>query len=475
MATELRPDLCIIGAGSGGLSAAAAAAAFGIKVVLIEKAEMGGDCLNRGCVPSKALIAAAAHAEAMRTAGAFGISACMPEVDHGRLRQHIRSVIDEIAPNDSQARFTALGVKVIRAQARFADRRTVVAAAWRIRARRYIIATGSTPAIPAIPGLDTIDFLTTDDVFDLPARPEHLAVIGAGPAGIELAQAHARLGSRVTVLDTGEPLAGFDPELTRIALERLRMEGIDIRTGIHIERVEAMQSGGALLHLTGPDGTQTLPASHVLVAAGRRANLGGLDLEAASIAFGPEGIRVDSRLRTSNRRVHAIGDVVSGSGSTHLAAHHAGLVIRSILFRMNARHEPALVPRTVFTDPGIAQVGLSEALARQRHGRIEILRFPYSANDRAVAERRTSGLVKILLDRGGRILGAGIVGPDAAEQIAIWSLAMSRSMRIRDMIDHVLPYPTFAEAGKRAAMTHFMRYARKPLLRRLIRMLRLAG
>ena len=476
MSMRLTPDICVIGAGSGGLSVAAAAAAFGVSVVLVEKGRMGGDCLNHGCVPSKALIAAGNRAHAMRQAGAFGIAAVEPEIDFRQVHRHVHDVIASIAPNDSVERFTALGVRVVQAEARFTDRRTVMAGDVEIRARRFVIATGSRPAVPPVPGIEEVDALTNETIFDLRRLPPRLVVIGGGPTGLELAQAYRRLGSEVTVIDAAAALAGDDPELVAIILDRLRAEGIAILERTVVERIERRGRTGVRLHLRqGGDRPLTIDGSHLLLAAGRIPNLEGLDLDKAGIAASPRGIAVSDTLRTANRRVYAIGDVVGGHGSTHAANYHAGLVIRAILFRLKARQAPAIVPRATWTDPGIAQVGLSEADSRARRGRIAVLRWPCAENDRARAERAAAGLVKLVADRKGRILGAGIVGANAGELIAPWALAVEKGYRLRDMVGYVPAYPTMGEIGKRAAISYFAGAARRPGVRRLIRFLRMFG
>ncbi|MFN4143137.1 dihydrolipoyl dehydrogenase family protein [Aestuariivirga sp.] len=459
-------DYAVIGAGSGGLTVAAAAARFGRKVVLFEKSEMGGDCLNSGCVPSKALLAAAKHAEAMRRAARFGIAPVEPQVDFAAVMAHVRRAIAAIAPHDSQERFEKLGVRVIRAAATFLDPHTLEAAGRRYTARRVVIATGSRPAVPPIPGLADAPHLTNETLFANETLPSHLLVIGAGPVGIEMAQAHRRLGSAVTVIDAGEPLAAQDPELARVVLAQLEAEGVRLirRTAI----VQAFHAGGAVgLELA--DGAR-LTGSHILVAAGRRPNVEGLGLEAAGIAYTDRGISVGRNLKTSNRRVHAVGDVAGGS-FTHEAGHQAGLVIRNALFGLPVRPERH-VPRVIYGDPELAQAGLTEEEARAAHGgAVKVLRWPFSGNDRAQAEGRTDGLVKVVTGRRGIILGCGIVGPEAGELIQPWILALQQRLRIGQMISTVLPYPTRGEASRRAALEYFADFASNPLVRRVTRLI----
>ena len=471
----LTPDLCVIGAGSGGLSVAAAAAAFGVPVVLIEKGEMGGDCLNYGCVPSKALIAAARHAHDMREAGRFGINPVDPKVNFGRVNDHIHKVIAAIAPNDSQERFTGLGVKVIRAAGSFADRRTVVAGDHEIRARRFVIATGSSPAVPPIPGLADVPYLTNETVFQLRRRPSHLIVIGGGPIGMELAQAHRRLGCEVTVVEMFAPLAKDDPEATAVVLEQIRRDGVVVRAGVKVAGVSTGK-GTVSVAIEDRDGkADSITGSHLLVAAGRRPNIDGLGLEHAGIATNRGAIAVNKRLKTSNRRVYAIGDVAGGLQFTHVANYHAGLVIRSALFRLPVKENRGIIPWVTYTDPELAHVGMSEAEAIKQGGKIQILRWPYGENDRAQAERATSGFIKVIAGKGGRILGATIVGRSAGEIIQLWALAISSGLTIKAMTGFVSPYPTLSEISKRAAITFYAGSLTKPWLRRILSILRSFG
>ncbi|HEY7663656.1 MAG TPA: FAD-dependent oxidoreductase [Xanthobacteraceae bacterium] len=476
MAECLTPDLCVIGAGSGGLSVAAAAAAFGVPVVLIEQGRMGGECLNTGCVPSKALIAAANRARAIGEAHAFGLSATAPAVDFARVHAHVHDVIAAIEPNDSKARFTGLGVRVIAGHARFKDRNTVaVGDATEITARRFVVATGSSPALPPIPGLEAVPYLTNETVFDLTARPTHLVIIGAGPIGLELAQAFHRLGSAVTVLEAAQPLAREDAECAAIVLDALVREGVQIRSKVAIAKVEAAADAMLRVVIRDGDGEQMLEASHLLVATGRRPNTDGLALEAAGIAQDRAGIVVDRGLKTTNRRVYAIGDVAGRGQFTHLANYHAGLVVRNALFRLPVRVDAAPVPRVTFTAPELAQVGLTEDEARARGSVIRVLRWPYRENDRAQTERETLGHIKVITDKRGRVLGATIVGASAGELITAWTLAISRRLNIRAVAGIIVPYPTLAEIGKRAAITYFTPAVTSNWVRRIIALLRRFG
>jgi pyruvate/2-oxoglutarate dehydrogenase complex dihydrolipoamide dehydrogenase (E3) component len=472
MAEHLTPDICVIGAGSGGLSVAAAAAAFGVPVVLIEKGKMGGECLNTGCVPSKSLIAAGKRARAITDAAAFGVSTHAADIDFAKVHRHVHGVIAAIAPNDSKERFNGLGVRVIEGAARFKDRNTVVVNATEIVARRFVVATGSSPALPPIAGLDHVPYLTNETVFDLAVRPEHLIVIGAGTIGLELAQAFRRLGSAVTVLEAAEPLAREDKECAAIVLDALAREGVAILSHVAIARVEA---AGAKIKAVLGDGEAAIEGSHLLIATGRKANTEGLALEAARIACDRNGIKVNKGLKTSNRRVYAIGDVAGRGQFTHLANYHAGLVIRNALFRLPVKVNADLVPQVTYTDPELAHVGLTESEARKRRIAIRVLRWPYHENDRAQTECETVGHIKVLTDRRGKILGATIVGAAAGELITAWTLAVSRGLNIRALAGMIVPYPTLAEIGKRAAVTYFLPSVTSVWVRRIIVFLRRFG
>ena len=453
MTVSLNVDICVIGAGSGGLTVAAGASQLGVSVVLVERHLMGGDCLNFGCVPSKALLAAGKAAHTIVHAGRFGVSGGPLHVDHVAVRQHVRDVIAGIAPHDSVERFRALGVNVIEGSARFTGPREIEVNGQKVRARRFVIATGSSPMVPPIPGLEAVPYLTNETVFDHDQEMAHLIVIGGGPIGVEMAQAHRRLGSAVTILEMARMLPNDDPELTAVVQDCLAREGIDIRTGVTAESV-ASAAGGVAVTLDSGDLVQ---GSHILVAAGRKANLADLNLEAARVDYSPKGITVDRGLRTSNRKIYAIGDVTGGLQFTHVAGHHAGVIIRSALFRLPAKaKKTAHIPWVTYTDPELAHVGLREEAARALHGDINILRFPFAENDRAQAERNADGMIKIVTARNGKILGVSMVGPHAGDLLQPWVMAVSQGLKIGTMAGTIWPYPTFGEVGARAAGSYFI-------------------
>ncbi|NKX63302.1 FAD-dependent oxidoreductase [Labrenzia sp. 5N] len=476
MANLLTPDICVIGAGSAGLSVAAAAAAFGVEVVLIEKGLMGGDCLNYGCVPSKALLAAAKAAHTQEAASRFGVHGDKPKVDFAEANDHVRKVIAAIEPHDSQERFEGLGVTVLRETARFTGPDEVLAGAVRIKARRFVIATGSSAFVPPIPGLEDVPYLTNETLFQLRDRPEHLAIIGGGPIGLEMAQAHRRLGSKVTVFEAQKALGKDDPELAALVLDTLRAEGIDILEETAVEKV-GRSGAGLVISAKGADGKPvTVEASHLLVATGRAPNVDGLGLKEAGIDHDRKGIAVDKGLRTSNRRVYAIGDVAGGLQFTHVAGYQAGLAIRSILFRLPVSMTSDIVPWVTYTSPELGHVGLSEAEARSRYGhKVKVLTADYAGNDRAQAEGLTKGRLKLIAGPRGRLLGADIAGAQAGEVINLLSLALSKKMTMKDLAGFIAPYPTLGELVRRAAISYYAEAPKNAWLRKAIGFLRLFG
>lgn len=448
---QLKTDLLVIGAGSGGLSVAAGAVQMGADVILLEGHKMGGDCLNYGCVPSKALIASGKAAQAQAHAARYGVADVVPQVDYAAAMGHVSDVIAQIEPVDSQERFEGLGVKVIREYGRFLSGDEVQAGEHVIRARRIVIATGSSPLVPPIPGLESVPYVTNETLFEMREKPEHLLIVGGGPIGMEMAQAHRRLGSRVTVIEGARALGKDDPELAAIALDRLRGEGIEIAEEALAQEVRG-QTGA--IEIEAKDG-RVFKGSHLLMAVGRKANIERLDLDKAGIETAKAGIKVDASLKTSNRRVYAIGDVAGGLQFTHVAGYHAGIVIRSALFGLPAKTRTDHIPYATYTDPEIAQVGLTEAAAREAHGAaLEVVRFEYHHNDRAIAERKTTGLIKVMVVKG-RPVGASIVGHQAGELISLWSLVIANGLKMKHVANMVAPYPTIGEINKRAAGAYF--------------------
>jgi len=389
-----------------------------------------------------------------------------PQVDYAAAKDHVRHAIDTIAPVDSQERYEGLGVRVIRDHGRFISPRELQAGDDVIRARRFVIATGSGPLVPPIPGIESVEHHTNETIFDLRARPEHLIVIGGGPIGMEMAQAHRRLGSEVTVIEGAKALGRDDPELAAVVLARLREEGVAILEDAPASAVSKTDDGA--ITVTTPQGDVT--GSHLLVAVGRRVNVDDMGLEAAGVAFDRRGVKVDAALRSTNRRIYAVGDAAGGMQFTHVAGYHAGVVIRAILFALPAKARTDHIPWTTYTDPELAHVGLTEVEARKAHGpKVEVHRFPYSENDRAIAEGRTTGLIKLVVVRG-RPVGATIVGAHAGELIGLWALAIANRMKMQAVANMVAPYPTLGEINKRAAGAYFApRLFGNPTVTRIVR------
>lgn len=447
--TTIKTDICVIGAGSGGLSVASGAVQMGAKVVLIEGGEMGGDCLNSGCVPSKALVAAGKAAQHTRDGGP-GVAGVAPQVDYAAAKDHVAQAIATIAPHDSQERFESLGCQVLRDHARFISPTEVQAGHTVVKARRFVIATGSAPMVPPIPGIEDVDVHTNETIFDLRDRPDHLLIIGAGPIGLEMAQAHVRLGCRVTVIEAATPLAHDDPELVEIVVDRLKAEGVTFLTGAKASRIEAKD--GITVHTD----AGAVSGSHLLMAVGRRINIGDLGLDAGNVDHTPQGVTVNGGLRSvSNRKVYAVGDAAGGMQFTHVAGYHAGVIIRPMLFGLPAKARTDHIPWVTYTDPELAHVGLTEAQARETHGdKLTVLRQPFSGNDRAITEGRTTGLVKLMVV-GGKPVGASVVGHDAGALIATWAQMIANGDKLTALTSTVLPYPTLAEINKRVAGAYY--------------------
>ncbi|WP_170328740.1 dihydrolipoyl dehydrogenase family protein [Ruegeria arenilitoris] len=463
---ELKTDILVIGAGSGGLSVAAGASQMGADVILLEGHKMGGDCLNFGCVPSKALIASGKAAYGQAHSAALGVADVVPQVDYAAAKDHVHDVIAQIEPMDSQDRFESFGVKVIREYGSFVSPTQVQAGDHLITARRVVIATGSSPLVPPIPGLDQVPYYTNETIFDLRDKPEHLLIIGGGPIGMEMAQAHIRLGCEVTVIEGLQVLGKDDPEAAESVLDTLRAEGVAIHEQAMVAQI---RNNKGLVEVVTENG-DIYTGSHLLLAAGRKANTERLNLKAAGIELTRTGIKVDDSLRTTNRKVYAIGDVAGGMQFTHVAGYHAGVIIRSALLGLPSKVKTAHIPWATYTDPELAQVGLTEAEARDQHGdRVEIARFDYHHNDRAISERKTKGFIKVMVVKS-RPVGATIVGHQAGELINLWSLALANNLKMGQIAAMVSPYPTIGELNKRVAGAYFSpRLFENQMVKRVVR------
>lgn len=471
MTREPLYDLVILGGGTGGLVSAFVAAGVGARVALVERDEHpGGDCLWTGCVPSKSLLAAAELAHGIRSAAAFGLEATLADVDLGAVMAHVREVQAQIAPHDSAARLRDAGVEVVRGSARLAAGRTVTVGDRRLRARKVIIATGSHPALPAVDGLAQAGALTTDTVWELDVLPERLVVLGAGPIGCELGQAFARLGSRVTLVEAAEQvLPKEDEDVSALLLGALSREGVSMRLGTTIASAQRLPGGGVRLT---PTAGEPLDADRVLVATGRTPRTSRLGLAAAGVRTDDRGaIVVDRALRTSARHVLAVGDVTGGPAFTHVAAHHARVATVNALFGLRRRADTAVVPRVTFTDPEVAQVGLTVTQARARWGDDVVLARTgeHAELDRARTARAGTGQATLVADPKGRLVGASVVGRAAGEAVAELTAWITTGAKIDAVSTTVHAYPTYAEIGARAADEHLRARYATPRVRALLR------
>ncbi len=435
-------DLIVIGAGAAGLTAAGGCARLGLRVALVERDRMGGECLNTGCVPSKALLAAARRAYAMR-GGAMGVSASGAEVSFAGVRAHVQAAIAAIAPHDSPERFTAWGVEVIHGDARFTGPREVQVGERRLSAPRIVMATGSRPAVPDLPGLADVPYLTNETLFDLAELPRHLVVLGAGASGLEMAQAFRRLGSEVTVLESGRPLPRHDPDAAALVLRQLESEGVVVRVGV---RAAAVNGKAGCVGVVLADGEVVL-GSHLLVAIGRRPSLDELGLQAAGITASPDGVQVDRRRRTSNPHVLAIGDCREGPRFTHAAGYEGGIAVMAVGFGLPAKVDYAALPSVIYTDPELAQIGLTEPEARRRHKGVRVLHEAFADNDRALADGAAAGFARVVLV-GRRVAGVTIVGAGAGDLLLPWSLAMRGKASTWAIGGAVVAYPTRSDITK---------------------------
>jgi pyruvate/2-oxoglutarate dehydrogenase complex dihydrolipoamide dehydrogenase (E3) component len=439
-------DVVVIGAGAGGLTAAGGPAMFGLKSALIEEGEMGGDCLNSGCVPSKALIAAAARAWEAQRGTRLGVTLSPPKVDFAAVLAHVKASIETIAPVDSQERFEGMGVDVFRGRGKLIDDRTVEVNGRRLSAKRIVIATGSRPRIPEIPGLADVPYLTNESLFDLDALPTHLAILGGGSIGMEMAQAFRRLGAQVTVFEQAEPFPRDDRDAADLVIQKLRGEGVSIRTGTGLLSVER-GTDGVILKLD--DGT-SVAASHLLVSAGRAPNVEGLGLEGVGVKVGRDGIIVDVRRRTSNHRIFAIGDCREGPRFTHASGNDGSVVTMNIALGFPAKADFRALPWVSYTDPELAQVGLTEAAAREKFGAVDVTRQDFSHNDRAITEGETEGFIKMIRHKG-KVIGVTIVGRHAGDLLLPWSMVIKGKASSFELGGAIIAYPARSDLSKAVA------------------------
>lgn len=445
-------DIVVIGGGAGGLVVAAGGASLGAKVALVEKHKMGGDCLNYGCVPSKTLLKSAKVAHLMRTAADYNIPPHAPSPDIGHVMERVAAVIKGIEPNDSPERFRGLGVDVIFGDGKFISPDCFEVNDRKLTARTFVIATGSRPSVPPIAGINDVPFLTNETVFDLREQVPSLIVIGGGPIGCEMSQAFARLGAKVTIVDmAAQIMPREDADLSRIVQHQMEKEGVDFNLNVAIIKVEGGRHHIRMFTKDNNGAEKSLQATHLLVAAGRRANVEGLGLEAARVEMDQGRIVCDETLRTTNPHVFLCGDVAGGPQFTHMAGHHAGVLLRQAIFRMRWAKPSVHVPWCTYTDPELARIGLSESEAVKTGVAHKVYKFGYEEIDRARAEGETEGFAKVITDPKGKILGAAIVGPHAGEVIHEYVLAVNKGMNLKELSGIIHIYPTFAEINKRVA------------------------
>ncbi|MYL81615.1 FAD-dependent oxidoreductase [Desulfovibrio aerotolerans] len=467
-------DLVVLGGGAAGLTVTAGAARLGVRVLLVEsEGALGGDCLHYGCVPSKTLIETARVRHLAGRATDFGLPAMQTApVDFAAVRQRITGVIAGIQAHDAPDRFRRLGAEVHFGQAHFVDDHALELDGRRITADRFVIATGSRAAVPDIPGLAEAGFLTNRELFSLEKLPASLIILGGGAIAVEMGQAFARLGSRVTIVQRSRQLLSReDADLAAVVAAGLTADGVDVRLGTTVESVAGPDAAG-LRTVTVLDAGKRLEiaAEAILVAMGRTANLEGLGLDAAGIAYTQKGLGLDARLRTSAPHVFGAGDVTGEHQFTHAAGYEGGVVLAGAVFRLPRRVDYAFMPRCAFTDPALAAAGLTEEAAKAAGLPHTVVVEPFSGNDRARAAGETAGLVKLVLGRRGRLLGVGIAGAGAGELLAQWLTARAGKVGLSTLAGTTLPYPTLAETGKRAAGRPLERKLFSPLVRRILRL-----
>ncbi len=464
-------DLVVIGAGSAGLSAAQFAAQIGARVALVEKNQVGGDCTWTGCVPSKALLKVARTAHMVRTAATFGIEVEAPGIDMAQVRAHVQQVIQDIYNQETPEVLAKSGIEVVQGAAHYSDPFTVEVGARKLSGRNFILATGTHPLIPAIPGLDETPYISCMQIFDNETLPERLVILGAGATGVEIAQAYGRLGSVVTLIDVGL-LPTFDPELGEVLAKVFKREGVQFVAGL----VTAAAYENGQYHIAVDSSERPMiTADMLLVAAGRRPNVAGIGLKNAGVAHNAQGIWVDQHLRTSAKHIYAAGDCTGGFQSTHYAGWQGYKAVRNIFFPGAEKGIRSGVPAAVYTDPEIAQAGLSEAEARALHGTsaVQVVRQPLSHVDRAVIEREQDGFIKIVYKTDGTILGATIAAPRAGEMITEFVLALQQGLRIRDLAEAMHVYPAYSMGVQRVAANAATRQFLQSVTGRIVR--RLAG
>lgn len=441
-------DVIVIGGGAAGLVAAGGCALFGLKVALIEGHKMGGECLNNGCVPSKALISAARRAAEAREEKRFGVTLAAPKVDWPGVRSHIESAIAGIEHHDSVETFEEMGCEVFLGHARITGRQSVEVVGRVLTAPRIVIATGSEPFVPPIEGIDAVPYLTNENLFEIDELPGHLVIIGGGVIGMEMAQSFRRLGSEVTVIEPDEPMGRDDPDSVAVVVETMEAEGVRFVKG-KATKVEG-RAGAIAVHTEGGD---TISGTHLLVAVGRKARVSGFGAEDIGIATGKNGFKVDARRRTSVKGIYAIGDCREGPRLTHVSGYEGSNVGLEIVTGLPTKVDFKALPWCTYTEPEVAQIGMTEAEARKAHGdKVTVVRQEFSENERSVAEGYTKGHMKMVL-KGKKVLGVSIVGKNAGELLLPFTQSITGKSSTFALGSAIIAYPTRSEISKAAAFS----------------------
>jgi pyruvate/2-oxoglutarate dehydrogenase complex dihydrolipoamide dehydrogenase (E3) component len=459
-------DVAVIGGGAGGLVVASVAAQLGLDVALVEKEKLlGGDCLHYGCVPSKALLRVAQVADMATRAGEYGVHTGHAKADIKQVNAYIKNAVTTIQHHDSHERFRELGCDIYTGAARFKNTRCILAGDTELRARRIVIATGSVACIPDIDGIRQVDYLTNEDMYSLEKIPQHLLILGAGPVGVEMAQAYARLGSRITLIEQAECiLPHFDRDVSRLLKQQFMSEGINIVHGA----VQELRQSGDLKTVILADGRE-LSGDNLLVATGRKPVVDGLELDKAGVDYDDTGIRVNSRMQTSGRHIYACGDVTGLMPFTHVAEQQAGVIIANALFRIPKHMEYRVIPAVVYTEPECAQVGMNIADAEQDDS-TTVIQFDMQQLDRAITDNTTLGLLKLVV-RKGRLTGAHIIGAHAGEIIHELALAIQENMKLSRITTLVHAYPAYSQISRRAAGQYFRQNLFAQKTKMLVRLL----
>ncbi len=450
-------DVLVVGGGAAGLTAAGLAASFGAKTMMVERDRLGGDCTWTGCVPSKTLLKAAKIAHHARAAHRFGLADLEPEIPFARVMEHVRATRDAVYREaDRPEIYEDIGVAVRFGAARLTDPHRVViegeGGTERVSSRMIVLATGGRAAVPPIPSLDSVPYLTNESLFEIDDQPASLVVVGGGPIGIEMAQAFQRLGTAVTVVDQADRILGRDDAEHAGMLQRvLEGEGVRFVLGASVERV-AEENGEIAVHLSTDGKKQTLRADRILVATGRKPNIEDLGLAEAGVVFKKGGIQVNDRCRTSHDHIYAAGDCTGEYQLTHMSEHMAKVAVSNAVLKVPAKIDRRHVPWCTFADPEVGQLGATEHELRERGAKYEVYRFPYSKLDRALTENETTGQIKVFATKWrGTILGASVLGERAGEIVSLYAVAMKSGVSLRQIADTILPYPTYGLGARRAA------------------------